>query len=564
MDHPAVNQDLQHLADDYWAFSLRRSPTSAWLLGIHDHDAEIEDLSRDAEDEAIEALEGFAEAAGAIRPENLTSEERITRGVLQFEASSRAGELRSRPLEFAADTFEGVHIAYVRAAPQFPLTDAAHAQALVEKWSKLGRLLDQAVARLRQGIARDRTPPRVALEKVLAQIDTYLATPLEADGYINLEAPSDFDEAQTVAWRTQLEHQVTDVIRPGYARLRAALVDEVLPKTRPPERSGVVWLPDGDEIYAAAIRRHTSLDLPALTIHRFGTDEVAGLASEYRELGSPVLGTDDLAEIYQRLREDPELRFDESGDVVAAAQGALDRATAAIPAWFGRLPRAGCEMAEVPSLGAGDAPLAYYLPPAENGSRPGTYFVNTSPANTPRRYESEALAFHESVPGHHLQLAIAQELDNLPAFRRNSVLTVFVEGWGLYAERLADEMGLYTDDLDRMGILSFDSWRAGRLVVDTGLHALGWSRDEAIRYLNENSPQAPNNIVNEVDRYIAWPGQALAYKMGQRALLSVRDEARTALGDRFDIREFHDTVLGSGPVPLALLEGLVRDWLATN
>ena len=139
-----------------------------------------------------------------------------------------------------------------------------------------------------------------------------------------------------------------------------------------------------------------------------------------------------------------------------------------------------------------------------------------------------------------------------------------MEGWGLYAERLADEMGLYTDDLDRMGILSFDSWRAGRLVVDTGLHALGWSRDEAIRYLNENSPQAPNNIVNEVDRYIAWPGQALAYKMGQRALLSVRDEARTALGDRFDIREFHDTVLGSGPVPLALLEGLVRDWLATN
>jgi uncharacterized protein (DUF885 family) len=221
-------------------------------------------------------------------------------------------------------------------------------------------------------------------------------------------------------------------------------------------------------------------------------------------------------------------------------------------------------MAQVPSLGAGDAPLAYYLPPALDGSRPGTYFVNTSAANTPTRYESEALAFHESVPGHHLQLAIAQELDDVSAFRRNSHLTVFDEGWGLYAERLADEMGLYSGDLERMGILSFDSWRAGRLVVDTGLHALGWSRDEAIAYLTENSPQTPNNIVNEVDRYIAWPGQALAYKMGQRALLSVRNEARAALGDRFDVRAFHDTVLGSGAVPLFLLEEIVREWIAAT
>ena len=557
-----MNEDLQRLADDYWAFSLRRSPTLASLLGIHDHDAEIENVSRDAEDEAIETLEGFAEAAGAIPPATLTRDERITRGVLQFDASSRAGVLRSRSPEFAADAFEGVHISYLRSAPQLPITEAAHAEALVERWSKLGQLFDQAIGRLRQGIARDRPPPRVALEKVLAQVDTYLASPLDTDGYITPQPPIAFDAAQTASWRGQLEQQVTGVIRPAYERYRTSLIDEVLPKSRPPERSGVVWLPDGDEVYAAAIRRHTSLDLPALTIHRFGTDEIAALADQYRELCAPILGTTELSEIYQRLRDDLALRFDNAGDVVAAARGALDRATAAIPEWFDRLPRADCEMAEVPTLGADDAPLAYYLPPAQDGSRPGTYFVNTSEANTPTRYESEALAFHESVPGHHLQVAIAQELQEVPAFRRNSHLTVFVEGWGLYAERLADEMGLYSGDLERMGILSFDSWRSGRLVVDTGLHALGWSRDEAIAYLTENSPQAANNIINEVDRYIAWPGQALAYKTGQRALLSVRDEATAALGDRFDIRAFHDTVLGFGAVPLFLLEDIVREWIA--
>lgn len=557
-----MNDDLQNLADDYWAFSQQRSPTLAWLLGVHDHDTEIEDLSRGSEDDAITALEAFATVAAAIDPETLTPDERITRSVLQFDASSRAGELRSRPLEFAADAFEGVHIAYLRAAPSLPITEEAHAEALVEKWSKLGGLIDQAIGRLRQGIARGRTPPRVGLEKVLGQVDAYLAGPLDTDGYITLVPPPEFDEARTAAWRANLAEQVTTVIRPAYERYRAALADEVLPKSRPPERSGVVWLPDGEDAYAAAIRRHTSLDLPALTIHRFGTDEIAALAAQYQRLGASVLDTSELPDIYRRLREDPSLRFEDSEAVVAAARAALDNATAAIPTWFGRLPGAGCEMAEVPTLGGDDAPLAYYLPPAQDGSRPGTYFVNTSKANTPTRYESEVLAFHESVPGHHLQLAIAQELEGVPAFRRNSLLTVYVEGWGLYAERLADEMGLYSGDLERLGILSFDSWRAGRLVVDTGIHALGWSRDEAIAYLTENSPQATNNIVNEVDRYIAWPGQALAYKMGQRALLAARDEAKAALGDRFDIRSFHDTVLGSGPVPLFLLEELVREWIA--
>jgi uncharacterized protein (DUF885 family) len=208
--------------------------------------------------------------------------------------------------------------------------------------------------------------------------------------------------------------------------------------------------------------------------------------------------------------------------------------------------------------------IAYYRQPAVDGSRPGSYYLNTTAPETRPRYEAEALAFHEAVPGHHLQIAIAQELDGLPDFRRHAGPNAFVEGWGLYAERLSDEMGLYTSDLDRIGIASFDGWRACRLVVDTGMHALGWSRDRAISFMLEHTALAPGNVVNEVDRYISMPGQALAYKLGQLEFLRLRATAQAALGPRFDIRRFHDAVLGSGAVPLAALGAVVQQWLAVR
>lgn len=297
-------------------------------------------------------------------------------------------------------------------------------------------------------------------------------------------------------------------------------------------------------------------------IHQIGLDEIASLEDEYRQLGDDVLGTTDLVEIYERLRSDPALRFETPEQVQEQAERATARANESTPDWFGRLPVADCVVQPIPEPGAKEAPLAYYLPPADDGSRPGIFFINLTEPSTRTRYESEALAFHEGVPGHHFQLAIAQELEGLPAFRRNGLVTVYVEGWGLYCERLADEMGLYSSDLERLGILSFDSWRAGRLVVDTGLHALGWSRQQAIDYLLENSPQAPNNIENEVDRYIGYTGQALAYKIGQREIFRLRDEAKRTMGDRFDIKGFHDTVLGSGPMPLDLLAELVSEWVS--
>ncbi|MEA2000484.1 MAG: DUF885 domain-containing protein [Actinomycetota bacterium] len=556
-----MHAELDRLASDYWDFALSTFPTEALLLGDHRFDDQMERFSRQHEDDQIARFDGFVAAAGEIGDELLTADERVTRDVLIEEAAGRANELRSRMAEFDVSPSWGIHVLLPQIAGQLPLTEAAHADAIVVKWSKLGDTFQDLIHRLRQGLAKDRTPPRTSVEKSIAQIESYLAGDIKSDPLVNLPPPPGFTDEETAVWRERLADQVVKVVRPAYASYRDELVEAVLPKARPEERTGVRWLPDGEEVYARAIRRHTSLDLTPLEIHNIGLEEIARFGDEYRAMGGEVFGASNLEDIYETLRNDPALRFDNADQIVATAQSAMDRARAAIPEWFGRLPQADCVMAEVPAAGAADAPIAYYLPPATDGSRPGSYFINTTEPTTRTRYEAEALAFHESIPGHHLQIAIAQELEGIPEFRKHALVTVYVEGWGLYTERLADEMGLYSGPLERMGMLSFDSWRAGRLVVDTGIHALGWSKQEAIDYMVANSPQALNNIETEVERYIGMPGQALAYMIGRREIMRLRAAAERSMGDRFDIRGFHDTVLGSGPVPLGLLERLVDGWV---
>jgi uncharacterized protein (DUF885 family) len=270
-----------------------------------------------------------------------------------------------------------------------------------------------------------------------------------------------------------------------------------------------------------------------------------------------VLGTADMGQVLHRLRDDPALRFGSPEEILQSGRDALARAVAALPEIVGRIPRSPCVVDEMSPYEAKDAVLGYYQPPAADGSRPGVHWLNTSAPGTRTRYEYEALAFHESVPGHHLQFALAQELEELPRFRRFGYVTAFSEGWALYTERLADEIGLYSGDLERFGMLSFDSWRACRLVVDTGLHQFGWSRDQAIDYLLANSALTRTNIENEVDRYVADPGQALAYMVGRLELVRLRGLAQDRLGGRFDLRAFHDLVLGTGGVPLTVLAQVV-------
>ncbi len=558
-----MNDAIAAISGEYWDALAAAAPTYASLLGDHRFDDRMEDLSRAAAESLAARLDGLRTRAAAVPPDGLDEQDRISRAVLMEETAAHAGVLRSHHQEFLVDPMLGPHIELVSYVPQLTPVTAEHADAFVTKAAATGDYFDRAIAELRSGVATGRTAVRTLAEKVLTQLDQHLDAPLDDDAFLRIAPPAAMSEEDTANWRERMAEQVRTVLRPAVARYRDVVRDEVLPTARPNDAVGIAALPGGDEMYARAIRRYTSLDIEPAAAHQIGLDEIARLGDEYRELGGPVLGTTDLTEIYDRLREDPALRFETAAQVREQAERALARAENATPDWFNMRPASPCVVQAIPEVGAADAPLAYYMPPSSDGSRPGIFFINLTEPETRTRFESEALAFHESVPGHHFQLALAQEQDDLPMFRRNTSQTAYVEGWGLYTERLADEMGIYSGDLERLGILSFDSWRACRLVVDTGMHAMGWSRQQAIDYMLANSPQAPNNIANEIDRYVGWPGQALAYKLGQREIFRLRDEAQAALRNGFDIKAFHDTVLGSGPLPLPVLAEVVGRWVAS-
>src|SRR5437764_1062226 len=331
------------------------------------------------------------------------------------------------------------------------------------------------------------------VEDAIAHLDRFLAEP-DADPLRRQPAPDDDFAAKR-------EELLADVVRPAFAEYREVLAAEIAPHGRPADRCGVSWLPGGADIYARLARVHTSVERTPLELHETGLAIIDELAGEYRELGAKVFGTDDLAEIFRRLRTDPALRWSSGEELLDSARAAIARAAAEAPKWFGRIPDEPCQVEPVPEESAPSAPGAYYLPPAADGSRSGIYFANTYEATERLRHAAEATAFHEAIPGHHFQLSLAQGLTELPLLRRIGDFNAYIEGWGLYSERLAEEMGLYSDDAARLGMLTLHSLRAGRLVVDTGLHALGWSRQQAVDYLIENTPMPPLEIESEIDRY---------------------------------------------------------------
>jgi len=436
-----------------------------------------------------------------------------------------------------------------------PLRDVADGESMLARWWAMGSWVDQQIAQLRRGAAEGRTPVAGSVRRVIAQLDELAGRPLE-DWPLLAPLHAQHAEWSEGAWRAfevGLAGAVRDGLRPAFARYRAYLADDALPGARDEAHVGLCHLPGGAELYARLARAHTTTDKAPEEIHEVGLAEIARIDAEITELGGRVLGTADLASTLVALRGDPSVHFRSGEEIVAVAEASLARAVAAIPDWFGRLPSAACVVVRMQPHEEQHSTIAYYREPPLDGSRPGRYYINTYAPETRPRYEAEALAFHESVPGHHLQVAIGQELEHLPAFRRHGDFTAFVEGWGLYSERLANEMGLYSGDLDRIGMLSYDAWRASRLVVDTGMHALAWSRGQAIEFMTAHTALAPNNIANEVDRYIGWPGQALAYKIGQLEIRRLRAEAEAALGASFDIRGFHDAVLSHGALPLSVL-----------
>jgi uncharacterized protein (DUF885 family) len=557
-----VTDTIRTIADEYWEAKLEASPLFASYLGDHRYDDRADDLSAEQERRLRTTWVGLRERAnlldGADRA--LDDTDRVTRDLLVQELDDNVRAIDLRLAELASDQMGGIHADLLITADQLQAPEPEHATMALERARQFGRMLDQAAERFREGLAAGRTPARINVERSINQVDGYLASPLESDPFPNLRGPEDWDGLE--AWRGQLTDIVRDDLRPAFARYRDVLRDELLPVARPDERPGLQWLDDGTELYQALIQLHTGLPLTPEELHAIGMAEITEqLPSEYSEVGGREFGTTELSEIFGHLLDDPALRYGDADEIMAHATACFEAAREAMGDWFGILPEAACVLKPVPDYLAADAPSAYYSPPASDGSRPGEYFVNLHEPTKRGRAETASIAYHEAIPGHHLQLAIASERTDLPAFRRLSWgHTAFVEGWALYTERLADQMGLYQSDLDRLGMLASDSWRACRLVVDTGLHVMGWTRQQAIDFMTTHAPVSREEIVVEVDRYIGIPGQALAYKVGQRDILRLRDEAKAALGAGFDIKAFHDIVLSAATISLPVLRDRVGAW----
>lgn len=551
---------LRDIADRYWEARLEASPLFATFLGDHRYDDRVDDLSASAEHAHRQTWADLLAEVEAIDATQLDDTDRVTRELLAGELGDAITVIDARLIELTSDQMQGIHADLLTMAGQLQAPEPSHAAMAVTRVTRLGGALNQAADRFRAGLAAGRTPARITIERSLNQVDGYLASPVEQDPFVAMTGPPDWDgEAE---WRIALTAAVTDHLRHAFARYRTMLADELEPVARPDDRPGLCWLDDGAELYQTLIRLHTGLDLTPADLHQIGLHEVTEvLPAQYRDIGRRRFDTDDLTEIFEHLLHDDDLRYRDGQEILDHADRCLQEATAAMPDWFGILPQAPCVLTPIPDYLAADAPAAYYTPPTPDGSRPGEYHVNLHEPTSKGRAETASIAFHEAIPGHHLQLAIAAELTDLPAFRRLSWgHTAYVEGWALYTERLAEEMGLYRDDLDRLGMLASDSWRACRLVVDTGLHAMRWTRQQAIDFMVAHAPVSLDEITVEVDRYIGMPGQALAYKVGQREILRLRAEAEDRLGDRFAIAAFHDVVLGAATVSLPILGDRVRAW----
>ncbi|HEV8561332.1 MAG TPA: DUF885 domain-containing protein [Actinophytocola sp.] len=548
-----TTNEVHALGDELVDVLFTAEPLEATLYGVPGYDERLGDPSEAGEQAIADRAASIAERAAAIDPSTLDAEDAVTRAVIEQQALARVDAHHTRFIEY---TITGLFISpaaqLLSALPLFALSDRDRAEAYLTRLAAIPEYLAAVAERHRGGVAAGRLPVRRLVDSAITLIDRYLANPA-ADPLLRQELP-------TEALAAERERVVTGTVRPAFAAYRTVLAEEILEHGRDDDHPGACFLPEGADVYTRLSTIHTTTARTPEDLHQTGLDIIAALREEFAEIGSRVFGLTDRQEIFRRMSTDPALRWTDGDELLAAAMRAIERAEQESPRWFGRLPGQQCKVEPVPAAEAPSAPAAYYMIPSMDGTRPGIYFANTYQAEQRDRFTSEVIAFHEAVPGHHFQLSLAQELTHLPLVRRVTPVSAYAEGWGLYTERLADEMGLYSGDLDRLGMLAMDSLRAGRLVVDTGLHAKGWTRQQAVDYLKQNTPLSDLEIGSEVDRYIGFIGQALSYMVGRLEIQRLRRTAEDRLGEAFDIRSFHDVLLGSGSLALSVLEGVVNDW----
>jgi uncharacterized protein (DUF885 family) len=551
---------LDSLTDRYWQTINRAAPTVATVRGIHDYDTELPRFDDGWLGEISAEFRDILTAAQELDEGENSTQQRITRSLLIHQATSILDTLETPFLLASVDPFTGPHTRLLSDTRQNTVTEANQADDLLERYSKIPGFLADALEVQRGSADRGMAPASAALKRVMSQLDGYLSSDLSDDPFLALVVPGDDS-----TWHQRATELVTETIRPAFETYRDGLAREVAPLARPDEKCGLTWIPGGDEMYGRLVSRYVQMEKTAQEIHDIGVIWATDTnAAEWSVIGQTAFGTSDLQSIFTRLHADPDLRFVSEEHMLEHAREALERAWDAVDDWFGTRPATPCNVVPVPASIAPAMPPAYYSQPPVDGSRPGTYFLNTYRPEDRDLFEYESIHFHEGIPGHHFDRSLASELDGIPTFRRYAQVYAHTEGWGLYAERLADEMGLYSAATDRLGMISADAWRAGRLVTDTGMHALGWSRQQAIDFLREWTPIGLLTVEQEIDRYIGMPGQALAYKMGQIEIMRLREKSERRLGPGFDIKGFHDTMLVNGAMPLPMLETAVEEWIRST
>ena len=556
----ATEAKLTAIIHDHWQWTLAQYPERRLEYSDRSGNDQWTDMSPSAFRGRYEDEGRFVQRLEQIEPATLSADAQVNRAML-------LRQLRDNLREYE----DGLHLIALdmRSGPQhrhsmidtLPMESAQDHEDWLNRLRGLPEQLAQYQALLSEGISRNRTQAQIVMSRVPLQIANLITDQAtESPFYRAFATMPEAIDPDTRAWlqsaaATIIEQQ----INPALQVLLEFLERDYLPAARPP---GIGAVPGGKQVYSRLAQHFTTTDLTPDEIHEIGLREVARIRGEMETVIDTVGFKGDITAFNEFLRTDPQFYYETPEALLEGYQAVSKRLDPGLVKLFGKLPRAPYGVRPIPDEEAPDTTTAYYMRPAIDGSRPGWYYVNLYQPEVRPKFEMEVLSVHESVPGHHLQIALAQELTGLPEFRRNGGFTAFIEGWGLYSERLGYDMGLYEDPYSRYGQLVYDMWRAVRLVVDTGIHYFGWSRQKAIDYFLANAAKSEADIINEIDRYIGWPGQALAYKIGQMKMLELRGEAETALGEDFDIRAFHDHMLGAGALPLDILESRMDTWLA--
>jgi uncharacterized protein (DUF885 family) len=553
---------LNAVFDDYWQENLKHSPELASTLGDKRYNDQISDYSVKAENDWLAREQTLLMRLVSIDPAGFTAQENLSRelALRQFTEDQEAAEFKE--WEMPLNQMDGIHTTYLRLAGELSFTSVKDYDDWIARLHAIPRAFDQVTANMSIGMDDHRVPPKYLLEKALGQVkslaaqkpeDSPLAAPLKS-------FPAAVPAPERERIRTEMLDAIGKEVLPAYLRFARFLEVSYVPAGR--EQPGVWALPDGAKYYAFRIRRTTTTDLTAEQIHQIGLDEVKRDEAQMLVIAQK-LGFQDLKSFRASLKTNPKLHPASAEALLAAYRGYLTPMQAKLPSLFGRLPRAPFEVAAVPDYLEKTSAPAYYEPGAPDGSRPGRLRIDTYDAASRNLYAVEAVAYHEGLPGHHLQISIAQELDDVPTFRKHGRYTAYTEGWGLYSEQLGKTAGFYQDPYSDYGRLEADIWRAIRLVVDTGVHNNHWTREQMVDFFHDHSAIDEPSVQAEADRYIAWPGQALAYKIGQLKIAELRDRAKQALGDKFDLRAFHDQVLDAGALPLDLLSDRIDGWIAS-